>query len=69
MTCGKNHDGVCNKLKNIAFAGKLNSSGKPNWNKKAKLYVAQYIAQKVSEAIADDSESEVEVRSKKQRPK
>ena len=33
------------------------------------MYVAKHIAQKVSEATADDSDSESEVRSKKRKPK
>ena len=33
------------------------------------MYIAQHIAQKVSEATADGSDSEVEVCSKKRKPK
>ena len=67
--CGKHHNSVCNKPNTTAFADRLNKNGTPNWTKKEKLYVAQHIAQKVSEATSDGSNSEVEVHSKKQQPK
>ena len=67
--CGKHHDGICNKPLKAAFGDRLNSSGKPNWTKKEQMYVAQHIAQKVSEATAGGSNSEVEVHSNKRKPK
>ena len=67
--CGKYHNGVCNKPKTVAFADRLNKSGQPNFTKKEKLYVAQHIAQKVSEATADGSDCEVEDQKKRRKPK
>ena len=64
-TCNKNHNGVYNKFKSTEFFDRLNTSRKPNWNKKEKLYVARHIAQ-VSEAIENASDSKVDFCSKKQ---
>ena len=68
--CGKHHTGVCKKPPKAAFSGRLDKSGKPNWSKKEKLYIAQHVAQKVSEATADGSDSEEDKDwRKKQKPK
>ena len=68
--CNKHHTGVCNKPPKAAFADRLNKSGKPNWNATENLYIAQHVAQKVSEATADGSDSEEdEDRKKKKKSK
>ena len=69
MRYGKHHNGVYNKPKTATFADRLNKSGQPNWTKKEKLYIAQHIAQKVSEATADGSDSEVEDQKKGRKPR
>ena len=65
--CGKHHNGVCTAPTKKAFADRLDKSGKPNWSKKEKLYITQHIAQKVSEATADGSDSEEEEDRRKKR--